>query len=108
MTGQAGPMGSWVDFSDEKAGLHGIIRRIDLKSDPGFLSLHGRELSPADLRQYFPDPAAIEWRELDPTFGRGDMIGKAGDFRVNLAFPGDGSVSADEVRQRFIGWVSGN
>ncbi len=40
-------------------------------------------------------------------FGRGDLFGKAGDYRVNLVFAEDGSVAADDVRQPFIDWRNG-
>lgn len=106
MTGHAGPMGTSLSFHDDALGIYATIRRDDLHSDGWFDDLHAEEITPEDIREFFPDATAIVWKELKKTFGRSELFGTAGEYRINLVYPGDGSVTPEQARQTFLDWLA--
>jgi hypothetical protein len=86
-----------------------VILPDERESEPApataFTQYRNQPITAAIVRSYFPSYAEISWRPAPPTFfGRTEVRGSNGRFRVGLLAGGEGpnAATCDEMRTWFV------
>jgi len=101
-------MGRGLCISVEGRPWFILIKRSDLKEDPQFGELHGSNVGPSTICQFIPNWQSLNWEHpsLEPISS--ESFSRDGEYRINLVYPADGSVTADQVESDFIKYMSRN
>lgn len=99
-----GGNGLAVSFADRDWQI--VIRRVDLKPDPGFACYHAKQVSARDVMGFLPNWASLKWvRTAGGSSTPAESFGLDREYLVSVAARTGDTVSHSELIAGFLDFL---
>jgi len=83
-----------------------MLKRTDLCSDDRFFELNSSNVGSSIVSQFLPNWKQLQWEHPKVEHLSSESFAQDGEYRVNLIYPADGTISPEQVEREFLEYMS--